>query len=221
VNCCDHTRKQYKAPISLSPEVYETSSKAGSRIRILYLLTGPVGSKDVCWDMSAVDSMLWWKPSDLFTYTSIEYIWSVDVGLLYFHVNAELIILVDILSRNIFFKDAFWLKSAVCFSEQITTSNLYRHSSTTNLCKHTFVASFIFQFGEFDFFGWTVTLKLYIIWQINCSDIYWYFHNINLDFYKLLVVLTYYWSLRLTSIKLLSHCKHIDPVYLHLLTIFS
>jgi len=40
-NCCDYTRKQYKAPISLSPEVYETSSKMGSGIRILYLLTGP------------------------------------------------------------------------------------------------------------------------------------------------------------------------------------
>ena len=41
-NCCDYTRKQCKAPISLSPEVYETSSKTGSGIRILYLLTGPV-----------------------------------------------------------------------------------------------------------------------------------------------------------------------------------
>ena len=41
-NCCDYTRKQYKAPISLSPEVYETSSKTGSQIRILYLLTGPI-----------------------------------------------------------------------------------------------------------------------------------------------------------------------------------
>ena len=40
-NCCDYTRKQYKAPISLSPEVYETSSKTGSGKRILYLLTGP------------------------------------------------------------------------------------------------------------------------------------------------------------------------------------
>ena len=39
-NCCDYARKQYKAPISFSPEVYETSSKTGSRIRILYLLTG-------------------------------------------------------------------------------------------------------------------------------------------------------------------------------------
>ena len=34
-NCCDYTLKQYKAP-----EVYETSSKTGSGIRILYLLTG-------------------------------------------------------------------------------------------------------------------------------------------------------------------------------------
>ena len=41
-NCCDYTRKQYKAPVSFSPEVYETSSKTGSRIRILYLLTGPI-----------------------------------------------------------------------------------------------------------------------------------------------------------------------------------
>ena len=41
-NCCDYARKQYKAPISISPEVYETSSKTGSRIRILYLLTGPI-----------------------------------------------------------------------------------------------------------------------------------------------------------------------------------
>ena len=41
-NCCDYTRKQYIAPISLSPEVYETSSKTGSRIKILYLLTGPI-----------------------------------------------------------------------------------------------------------------------------------------------------------------------------------
>ena len=41
-NCCDYARKQYKAPISLSPEVYETSSKTGSRIKILYLLTGPI-----------------------------------------------------------------------------------------------------------------------------------------------------------------------------------
>jgi len=41
-NCCDCTRTQYKAPISLSPEVYATSSKTGSRIRILYLLTGPI-----------------------------------------------------------------------------------------------------------------------------------------------------------------------------------
>ena len=36
-NCCDYAHKQYKAP-----EVYETSSKTGSRIRILYLLTGPI-----------------------------------------------------------------------------------------------------------------------------------------------------------------------------------
>jgi len=42
-NCCDYTRKQYEAPISLSPEVYETSSKTGSGIRILYLLTGTIG----------------------------------------------------------------------------------------------------------------------------------------------------------------------------------
>ena len=42
-NCCDYARKQYKAPISFSPEVCETSSKTGSRIRILYLLTGPIG----------------------------------------------------------------------------------------------------------------------------------------------------------------------------------
>ena len=41
-NYCDYTRKQYKTPISLSPEVYETSSKTGSRIRILYLLTGHI-----------------------------------------------------------------------------------------------------------------------------------------------------------------------------------
>jgi len=41
-NCCDYARKQCKAPISFSPEVYETSSKTGSRIRILYLLTGPI-----------------------------------------------------------------------------------------------------------------------------------------------------------------------------------
>ena len=41
-NCCDYARKQYKAPISFLPEVYETSSKTGSRIRILYLLTGPM-----------------------------------------------------------------------------------------------------------------------------------------------------------------------------------
>jgi len=41
-NCCDYTRKHYKAPISLSLEVYETSSKTGSRIRILYLLMGPI-----------------------------------------------------------------------------------------------------------------------------------------------------------------------------------
>ena len=45
-NCCDYTRKQYKAPISLSP-VYETSSKTGSGIRFLYLLTGPIWSKSV------------------------------------------------------------------------------------------------------------------------------------------------------------------------------
>ena len=38
----DYARKQYKAPISFAPEVYETSSKTGSRIRILYLLTGPI-----------------------------------------------------------------------------------------------------------------------------------------------------------------------------------
>ena len=43
-NCCDYTRKQYNAPISLSPEVYETSSKTVSGIRILYLLTGPITS---------------------------------------------------------------------------------------------------------------------------------------------------------------------------------
>jgi len=42
-NCCDYARKQYKAPISFSPEVYETSSKTASRIRILSLLTGPIG----------------------------------------------------------------------------------------------------------------------------------------------------------------------------------
>ena len=47
-NCCDYTRKQYKAPISLSPEVYETSSKTGSRIRILYLLTGPIEPSICC-----------------------------------------------------------------------------------------------------------------------------------------------------------------------------
>jgi len=47
VNCCDYARKQYKAPISFSPEVYETSSKTGSRIRILYLLTGPTTNSSV------------------------------------------------------------------------------------------------------------------------------------------------------------------------------
>jgi len=41
-NSCDYARKQYKATISFSPEVYETSSKTGSQIRILYLLTGPI-----------------------------------------------------------------------------------------------------------------------------------------------------------------------------------
>jgi len=46
-SCCDCTRKQYKTPISLSPEVYETSSKTGSRIRILYLLTGPIVFRQV------------------------------------------------------------------------------------------------------------------------------------------------------------------------------
>jgi len=46
-NCCDYTRKQYNAPISLSPEVYETSSKTGSWIRILYLLTGPIYVRDI------------------------------------------------------------------------------------------------------------------------------------------------------------------------------
>jgi len=47
-NCSDYNRKQYKAPISLSLEVYETSSKTGSRIRILYLLTGPINSAIKC-----------------------------------------------------------------------------------------------------------------------------------------------------------------------------
>jgi len=46
-NCCDYIRKQYKAPISLSPEVDETSSKTGSGIRILYLLTGPIPTSSV------------------------------------------------------------------------------------------------------------------------------------------------------------------------------
>jgi len=32
----------------LSPEVYETSSKTGSRIRILYLLTGPIICRVTC-----------------------------------------------------------------------------------------------------------------------------------------------------------------------------
>ena len=48
-------------------------------------------------------------------------------------------------SRHIFFKDTFWVKSAVCFNEH------NRHSSKTNPCKHTFVA-FIFQFGEFNIY---------------------------------------------------------------------
>ena len=47
-NCCDYTHKQNKAPISLSPEVYETSSKTGSGIRILYLLTGPIRIGPLC-----------------------------------------------------------------------------------------------------------------------------------------------------------------------------
>jgi len=46
-NCCDYTRKQYKAPISLTPEVYETSSKTGSRIRILLFTDGPYFSLNV------------------------------------------------------------------------------------------------------------------------------------------------------------------------------
>jgi len=43
-NCCAYTRKQNKAPFFVSPEVYKTSSKTGSGIRILYLglLAGPI-----------------------------------------------------------------------------------------------------------------------------------------------------------------------------------
>jgi len=40
-------------------------------------------------------SMLWWMPSYIFTSTFTEYIQSVDVDLLYFDINAELILLVE------------------------------------------------------------------------------------------------------------------------------
>jgi len=52
-----------------------------------------------------------------------------------------------------------------------------------------------------------MTLKLYTIWHTNCYAVYWYFMNIIFYLYKLLVVLIYYWSLWITSIKLMSHCK--------------
>ena len=40
-------------------------------------------------------SMLRWMPSYIFTSTFTEYIQSVDVDLLYFDINAELILLVE------------------------------------------------------------------------------------------------------------------------------
>jgi len=131
----------------------------------------------------------------------------VDVGLSCFYVNAELILLVIILPHHIFFKDTFWVKSAVCFSEQIAISNFYRHVKDKSVQAYFRCFFYISVWGIWCFFGRTLTLKLYIIWQINCCAIYWYFKNINLYFYKLLVVLTYYWSLKVASIKLLSHCK--------------
>jgi len=95
----------------------------------------------------------------------------------------------------------------VCFSEQIAISNFYRHVKDKSVQAYFRCFFYISVWGIWCFFGRTLTLKLYIIWQINCCAIYWYFKNINLYFYKLLVVLTYYWSLKVASIKLLSHCK--------------
>jgi len=110
-----------------------------------------IDSKDVCWDMSAVDVVV---KAKLFIHIHFHWIYlKCGCGFVMLPCQCR----ID--------------SPSVCFSEQITTSNLYRHSSRTNLRKHTFVASFIFQFGEFDFFGWTLKLKLYIIWQIKCSAI--------------------------------------------------
>jgi len=60
--------------------------------------------------------MLLWLPRYLFTSTTFEYIWSVDLNLLYYDVTTELI-LVYIAPHYVIFKDPFWLKFAVCFIE--------------------------------------------------------------------------------------------------------
>ena len=64
--------------------------------------------------------------------------------------------------------------------------------------------------------SWCLTVKYwhwnYILFdRLLCCVLI--FYEYNLYFYKLLVVLTYYWSLRVTSIKLLSHWKVIFTVY--------
>jgi len=74
-NCCDYARKQYKAPISFSPEVYETSSKTGSRIRIFYLLTGPIGAYQVCRYTVATVRLIRWPCAHLHIYRHNCAIW--------------------------------------------------------------------------------------------------------------------------------------------------
>jgi len=95
------------------------------------------------------------------------------VDLLYFNVNSELILLVYVLSRHIFFKDTFWVKSVVCFNEQIFTSYLNRHLSRTNLHKYNFIA-FIFQFEEFNIYmlfeNWTLEMNI-VVWLFKCFSV--------------------------------------------------
>jgi len=57
------------------------------------------------------------------------------------------------------------------------------------------------------FNGKKLTLKLYTISQTNYYVVYWYFMNIIFTFYKLLVVLRYYWNLSVTSVKYSSQYK--------------
>ena len=113
--------------------------------------------------------------------------------------------------------DTFNWSQLGCQNCQPKYWQIKRESAAYEASFRLFKLLFILVLGSLMFISQTLTLKLYIIEQMDCYAVYWYFMNINLYFYKLLVVLTYCWSLWVTSVKLLSHCKDIFTEVLFIL----